>query len=102
MPGPVVIVGVGQPFAPVARLWSDQHDLTLQITGTPEAGTRTVERATEHGLLLFHLAADDRLTGVSALGSAGLARDFKVAQRLVEPMLLADPANRLKVLLRQW
>ncbi|MCB9969249.1 MAG: FAD-dependent oxidoreductase [Geminicoccaceae bacterium] len=100
------MLGAGEVLAPVPWFWSDQHEQTLQIAGTPEAGTRTVERATAHGLLLFHLATDDRLVGVSALGPAALAKEFKVAQRLVEagrrvePRILADPATRLKALLR--
>lgn len=99
------MLGADEPFAPVPWFWSDQHDLTLQIAGAPEAATQTIERVGEHGLLLFHLADDGRLVGASALGRAALAKDFKVAQRLVEagPTItaetLADPATRLKALL---
>jgi 3-phenylpropionate/trans-cinnamate dioxygenase ferredoxin reductase subunit len=89
--------------------WSDQHELTLQIVGHPERGVRTVERRVvgADGRLLFHLDVDGRLAAVSGVGPASLAREFKLAQMLLErggpapdPTALADPATRLKALLR--
>jgi 3-phenylpropionate/trans-cinnamate dioxygenase ferredoxin reductase subunit len=87
--------------------WSDQYELSLRIAGHPEHGRHTVERpVAEDGLLLFHLAADGRIVGVSGVGPAWFAREFKVAQLMAErglapdPAVLSDPALRLRTLLR--
>ncbi|MFO1067828.1 MAG: FAD-dependent oxidoreductase [Geminicoccaceae bacterium] len=86
--------------------WSDQHELTLQIAGHPAAGRRTVDRPVEGGRLLFHLDDANAIVGVSSVGPASVAREAKLAQLLLErglapdPALLADPATRLKALLR--
>jgi 3-phenylpropionate/trans-cinnamate dioxygenase ferredoxin reductase subunit len=77
------------------------------MAGHPERARHTVERAVaDDGLLLFHLAADGRIVGVSGVGPASFAREFKVAQLMAEralapdPVVLSDPALRPRTLLR--
>ena len=38
----------------------------------------------DEGLLLFHLADDGRIVGVSGLGPASFTREFKVARLIAE------------------
>ena len=77
------------------------------MAGHPERARHEIERAVgDDGLLLFHLADDGRIVGVSGLGPASFAKEFKVAQLMAErglapePAVLRDPATRLKALLR--
>jgi 3-phenylpropionate/trans-cinnamate dioxygenase ferredoxin reductase component len=101
------MLGAGEAYADVPWFWSDQYELTLQIAGFPEAAVKVVERDVgPDARLLFHLGADGRLVGVSGVGPAALARDLRVAQLMIErgvsldPVALADPAVKLKGLLR--
>ena len=101
------MLGAGEAFADVPWFWSDQYDLTLQMAGVPERGARVVERDVGPGaVLLFHLDAEGRLVGVSGVGPPALGRDLRVGQLMIErglapdPTVLADPATRLKTLLR--
>jgi 3-phenylpropionate/trans-cinnamate dioxygenase ferredoxin reductase subunit len=87
--------------------WSDQYELSLQMSGHPELGARTIERAVgDDGLLLFHLADGGQVVGVSGVGSTSFLKEFKAAQVIAErgltpdPTTLGDPATRLKTLLR--
>ena len=56
--------------------------------------------------LLFHLDGSGRLVGVSGVGPSGLGRNLHIGQIMTEralgpdPAALADPAPRLKALLR--
>jgi 3-phenylpropionate/trans-cinnamate dioxygenase ferredoxin reductase subunit len=77
------------------------------MAGYPERARHEIERAVgEDGLLLFHLADDGRIVGVSGLGRPSFVKEFKVAQLMAErglapdPAVLRDPATRLKALLR--
>jgi 3-phenylpropionate/trans-cinnamate dioxygenase ferredoxin reductase subunit len=101
------MLGAGERRSGLPWFWSDQYELSLRMAGHPEHGRRTVERpGAEDGLLLFHLAADGRIVGVSGVGPASFAREFKVAQLMAEralapdPAVLSDPALRLRTLLR--
>ena len=101
------MLDAGERCTALPWFWSDQYELSLQMAGHPERAVCTVERAVgEDGVLLFHLGDDGRLVAVSGLGPTSFAREFKVAQRLAErglapdPAALADPATRLKALLR--
>jgi 3-phenylpropionate/trans-cinnamate dioxygenase ferredoxin reductase subunit len=96
------------PFAAVPWFWSDQHDLPLQVAGLPDLGATTIRREMgEDGLLCCHLDATGRLVGASAIGpGTSISRDVRVCQLLIEraaspdPAALADPATRLRGLLR--
>lgn len=100
------MLGAAEAYRPVPWFWSDQYELTLQLSGFAELGPVTVERMSEHGRLLFFLAADGVVAAVASLGTARHARAFKVAQKLVElgrrvpPATLADPTAALKPFLR--
>ncbi len=103
------LTGARQAVALVPWMWSDQYELGLQIVGLPAAGAATVARHDGASrVLLFHLGADGRLLGASGLGpGSAVARDIKLAQRLIarratpDPAYLADPAASLKALLSQ-
>jgi 3-phenylpropionate/trans-cinnamate dioxygenase ferredoxin reductase subunit len=101
------MLGAGEVCADVPWFWSDQYELTFQMAGTPEQGERTMERDVGAGaLMLFHLDRDGRLVGVSGVGPPALARDLRLGQLMIErglapdPAALAEPAMRLKALLR--
>jgi 3-phenylpropionate/trans-cinnamate dioxygenase ferredoxin reductase subunit len=101
------MLGAGERCTGLPWFWSDQYELSLQMAGHPELGAQTVERPVgDDGLLLFHLAADGRMIGVSGLGPVSFSKEFKLAQLLAErglspdPVALGDPTTRLKALLR--
>jgi 3-phenylpropionate/trans-cinnamate dioxygenase ferredoxin reductase subunit len=101
------MLGAGEICADVPWFWSDQYELTFQMAGAPERGLRTVERDVgPEALMLFHLDRDGRLVGVSGIGPPALGRDLRISQLMIErglapdPAALADPATRLKALLR--
>jgi len=92
----------------VPWFWSDQYELGLQIAGMAEAGPITVERRPAEGaLLLFHLATDGKLMGVSGIGPGNsIARDVKLAEMMIAKGLspdqtaLADASVALKGFLK--
>lgn len=96
------------PIGAVPWFWSDQYDLTLQVAGLADGATETIERKGYDGsVILFHLAADGRLLAASGLGAGNaVARDIRLAEMLIaagarpDPSVLADPASKLKSLLR--
>jgi 3-phenylpropionate/trans-cinnamate dioxygenase ferredoxin reductase component len=101
------MLGAGEACVDVPWFWSDQYELTLQMAGVPERGERTVERDVgAEGRMLFHLDGNGRLVGVSGIGPTTLGRELRIGQIMIErgltpdPAALADPATRLKVLLR--
>jgi 3-phenylpropionate/trans-cinnamate dioxygenase ferredoxin reductase subunit len=101
------LLGREAEFQAVPWFWSDQYDITLQIAGLPDAGARTVTRDLGDGAaLLFHLASDGRLVGVSGVGPLGkIAKEVRVGEMLIarraapDPAALARPATKLKGLL---
>ena len=101
------MLGAELPYTELPWFWSDQYELTLQLAGHPELARQVICREVgADGRLLFHLADDGRLLGVSGVGPAAFAREFKLARLLLErdavlqPESLADPATKLKSLLR--
>jgi 3-phenylpropionate/trans-cinnamate dioxygenase ferredoxin reductase subunit len=102
------MLGVGKAYRAVPWFWSDQYDLSLQVAGLADAGTGTVaRRPNAEILILFHLADDGTLKGVSAIGPGNsIARDVKLAEMLIargakpDAAALADPAVQLKALLK--
>jgi len=101
------MLGAGEACVDVPWFWSDQYELTLQMAGLPERGDVTLERDLgAAGRLMFHLADDGRLVGVSGIGTSALARDLRLGQIMIErglapdPAALANPATRLKTLLQ--
>jgi len=102
-----VVMGSDAPYRAVPWFWSDQYDLTLQIAGAPMLAAQTVERRLgDAASLTFHLSAEGRLVGASALGAmAQIGKDMRLAEMLIgaeahpDPTALADPAGKLKALL---
>ncbi|CAN7534431.1 NAD(P)/FAD-dependent oxidoreductase [Rhizobium sp. LjRoot254] len=102
------MLGEASPVSGAPWFWSDQYDLTLQVAGLLDEAATTVERHQEDGgLILFHLAAGGRLVAASGLGIGNsVARDIRLAEMLIanmahpDPVSLADPATKLKGLLK--
>lgn len=102
------MLGSPTAVAAVPWFWSDQYDLTLQVAGLADDATTEIERRQDDGgLILFHLAADGRLVAASGVGPGNaVARDIRLAEMLIareahpDPAVLADPASKLKSLLR--
>jgi hypothetical protein len=47
----------------------------------------------DDGLLLFHLTDDGQIVGVSGLGPASFAREFKIARLMAEAGVAPDPGR---------
>jgi 3-phenylpropionate/trans-cinnamate dioxygenase ferredoxin reductase component len=101
------MLGHDVAYDAVPWFWSDQFDLTLQISGLPDEGRSTVRRDLGNGaFLLFHLADDGRLVSASGIGTGNtVARDIRLAEMLIarrahpDPAQLTDPAVRLRAVL---
>ena len=102
------MLGGSKSHVNVPWFWSDQYDLSLQIAGSAELGPNTITRVPVEGaLVLFHMADDDTIKGVSAIGLGNsIGRDVKIAEMLIaknakpSPEVLADPTQPLKSLLK--
>ena len=101
------MLGHDEPYTAVPWFWSDQYDLTLQVSGLADGATSVVERPLAEGaFVLFHLAADGRLLAASGIGPGNsIAKDVRLAEMMIarclhpDPEALADPARNLKKLL---
>ncbi len=88
--------------------WSDQYDLSLQVTGMTDMGKTRIERRTsENTVVEFFLGDDGALMGASGIGVGNtIGRDIKLAEMLIakgakpDPKSLADTGFQLKSLLR--
>ncbi|GAB3561972.1 FAD-dependent oxidoreductase [Amycolatopsis endophytica] len=95
-------------YAGVPWFWSDQYELTLQVTGLPAAAVADVVRPRPDGTeIWFGLAADGSLVAAAGAGTGTtVARDIRLAELLIArraappPAVLADPRAGLKSLLR--
>jgi 3-phenylpropionate/trans-cinnamate dioxygenase ferredoxin reductase subunit len=102
------MLGATDPYAGVPWFWSDQHDLTLQVTGLTSAAAQEVVRLRPDGAeIWFGLDAAGRLVAAAGTGPGNaVARDIRLAEMLIarraapDPVMLADPAAALKSLLR--
>lgn len=101
------MLGANEAISSIPYFWSDQYDLTLQVAGLADGAATTVRRDVDgDAFLLFHLNADGVLVAVSGIGGGlTIARDIKLAERLIaskvvpDPVALASPDVRLKTLL---
>lgn len=92
---------IGEPKAYEDSLWvwSDQHDVNLQMTGAPEGYDQLVWRGDRAGgaFMVFYMK-DGRIV---AINTVNMGREMKPAQRLMQskksfdPAQLADPNVRL-------
>lgn len=102
------MLGANKPFKAIPWFWSDQYDLSLQITGMADMGPVTVVRKpSTDALILFHLADNGTLCGASGIGPGNsIARDIKLAEMMIAKGLspaasqLEDAAIQLKTLLK--
>lgn len=89
----------------VPWFWSDQYDLSLQVSGMAAAARRWVERPRPDGTVV-HLGLDDdgALVCAAGAGRAAVAKDVRMAERLVaagarpDADRLADPDVQLRSL----
>jgi 3-phenylpropionate/trans-cinnamate dioxygenase ferredoxin reductase subunit len=86
--------GANEAISSLPWFWSDQYDLTLQIAGLPDEGTRTIRRPLgEEAFVLFHLAEDGRLVAATGIGrGTAVAKDIRLAEMLVARRAFPDPA----------
>lgn len=101
------LLGAGLSYVELPWFWSDQYELTLQIAGWPARAARIVTRTiAADACILFHLDEQGRVLGAGGVGPAGLGRDLRLAQLMIEraarpdPAAVADPTRGLKTLLR--
>lgn len=101
------MLGTAETYAAVPWFWSDQYDVTLQVTGLPDQGERTVIRDLgENGKLFFHFSLDGKLVAASGIGTAAIAKDIRIAEMLIEKKGTLDlgaferPEVKLKSLLK--
>lgn len=101
------MLGAAEPYAAVPWFWSDQYDLTLQVTGLSDQGEKTVIRDLgEAGKLFFHFTAEGRLVSASGIGTTAIAKDIRIAEMLIEKQGTLDaevferPEVKLKSLLK--
>lgn len=101
------LMGEVASVSAVPWFWSDQYDLTLQITGMADGATLTVRRDIAEGaFILFHLDETGRLVAASGIGTGNaVARDIRLAEMMIaagvrpDPEALATPGTKLKSLL---
>ncbi len=102
------MMGANKPFKAIPWFWSDQYDLSLQITGMADMGPVTVVRKpSADALILFHLNDNGTLCGASGIGPGNaIARDIKLAEMMIAKGIspaaaqLEDPTVQLKSLLK--
>ena len=93
------MIGEPRPYEDSLWVWSDQHDVNLQMTGAPEGYDTLVWRGdpASGAFMVFYLK-DGRIV---AINTVNLGREMKPAQRLMQskkafdPAQLADPNVRL-------
>jgi 3-phenylpropionate/trans-cinnamate dioxygenase ferredoxin reductase subunit len=101
------MLGAEESVTAVPWFWSDQYDLTLQISGLPDEGRRIVRRdLSADAFILFHLMDDGRLVAASGIAHGNaVAKDIRLAEMLIakgakpDPAALAQPQFKLKSLL---
>ena len=96
------MAGAGKPYDDMPWFWTDQFGVNLQVAGLPALAARTVVRvAGPRGFVALHLAADDRVVGVTA---ANAPREIRAGTALirggrkVDAERAADPGVTLQSL----
>ncbi|GGG19046.1 NAD(P)/FAD-dependent oxidoreductase [Paenibacillus abyssi] len=100
------MMGADKVYKAVPWFWSDQYELTLQVTGLTDAGETIVSRDIgEEGRFYFHLAGDGSLVAASAIGPISkIAKDIRFSEMLIhqgarpDPEALANPDVKLRSL----
>ena len=93
------MIGEPKPYEDSLWVWSDQHDVNLQMTGAPEGYDQLVWRGDRAaGAFMVFYMKDGRIV---AINTVNMGREMKPAQRLMQskksfdPAQLADPNVRL-------
>ncbi|MBX5042141.1 FAD-dependent oxidoreductase [Rhizobium lentis] len=88
------MLGLEEAVSSVPWFWSDQYDLTLQISGLAEGAVTHQRRELGAGaFILFHLDAGGRLIAASGIGPGNaVARDIRLAEMLIAAGARPDPA----------
>jgi len=85
------MVGAPKPYEDSLWVWSDQHDVNLQMTGAPEDYDKLVWRGDRAGgaFMLFYMKGGR----IVAVNTVNLGREMKPAQRLMQSKKAFDPAQ---------
>ncbi len=88
------MLGADEPVSAVPWFWSDQYEMTLQITGLADGAVAHLRRDLGEGVfILFHLDAEGRLIAASGIGPGNtVARDIRLAEMLIAARAHPDPA----------
>lgn len=89
------ILGADLAYANVPSFWSDQYDLTMEVVGLHAAATAHVVRRRPDGhQVWFGLDGGGRIVSASGVAvGATLARDIRMAERLIAARATPDPAD---------
>jgi NADPH-dependent 2,4-dienoyl-CoA reductase/sulfur reductase-like enzyme len=81
------------PYDDIPWFWTDQLGVNLQVAGLPAEAARTIVRvdAPPKGFVAVHLAADERVIGVTA---ANAPREIRAGQALIKS---AKPIDGFRV-----
>ncbi|MBY3168598.1 NAD(P)/FAD-dependent oxidoreductase [Rhizobium laguerreae] len=88
------MLGLNEAVSAVPWFWSDQYDMTLQISGLAEGVITHQRRELGAGaFILFHLDAGGRLIAASGIGPGNaVARDIRLAEMLIAARAHPNPA----------
>ncbi|MBY5717608.1 FAD-dependent oxidoreductase [Rhizobium leguminosarum] len=88
------MLGLNEAVSAVPWFWSDQYDMTLQISGLAEGAMTHQRRELGAGaFILFHLDAGGRLIAASGIGPGNaVARDIRLAEMLIAARAHPNPA----------
>ncbi|TBY82571.1 NAD(P)/FAD-dependent oxidoreductase [Rhizobium leguminosarum] len=88
------MLGLNEAVSAVPWFWSDQYDMTLQISGLAEGAITHQRRELGAGaFILFHLDAGGRLIAASGIGPGNaVARDIRLAEMLIAACAHPNPA----------
>ena len=85
------MIGEPKPYEDSLWVWSDQHDVNLQMTGAPEGYDSLVWRGDRaSGAFMAFYMKDGRIVAVNAVN---MGREMKPAQRLMQSKKVFDPAQ---------
>ncbi len=85
------MIGEPKPYEDSLWVWSDQHDVNLQMTGAPEGYDSLVWRGDRaSGAFMAFYMKDGRIV---AINTVNMGREMKPAQRLLQSKKIFDPAQ---------
>jgi 3-phenylpropionate/trans-cinnamate dioxygenase ferredoxin reductase component len=85
------MAGAGKPYDDIPWFWTDQFGINLQVAGLPATAARTLVRTdAPPAFVALHLAADDRVVGITA---ANAPREIRAGTALIRAALPVDAAR---------